>query len=155
MRFEIFSEIHKHTAGYLTNIKPPPRTLCRTGSGRRPRGRSRRRGPAGTKPSRHSSPPSFPSPSIPTHSARTCNRKTADELEHGTIIGILCSQIFLNWTNTVKNWIWDNIKYSNSISTFFLYSAFNSWPQIHILPSALISCHKKNFWPICTLLWKR
>lgn len=55
----------------LTNIKPPPRTPRQIGSERRPRGRSRRRGLAGTRPSRHSFPPAFPSPSTPTRSAHT------------------------------------------------------------------------------------
>ena len=54
----------------LTNIKPPPHTPRQIGSGKRRRGPSLRHGPAGTTPSRRSSPPSFPSPSTPTRSAR-------------------------------------------------------------------------------------
>lgn len=59
----------------LTNIKPPPHTPRRIGSERRPQGQSLHRGPAGTTPSRRSSPPSFPSPSTPTRSAHTCTAK--------------------------------------------------------------------------------
>lgn len=71
LQLKTFLEIYKLMDRCLTNIKPPPRTPHRIGSERRPRGRSLRRGPAGTTPSRRSSPPSFPSPSTPTRSART------------------------------------------------------------------------------------
>lgn len=59
----------------ITSIKPPPRTPRRTGSGRTPGGWSRRPWPGGTRPSRRSSPPAFPSLSSPTRSARTCGNK--------------------------------------------------------------------------------
>lgn len=64
----------RFTISYPTSIKPPPRTPHQIESERRRRGRSHCRGPAGTRPSRRSSPPAFPSPSIPIRSARTCNK---------------------------------------------------------------------------------
>lgn len=62
-----------------TNIKLLPHTPRQIGSERRQQGQSRCHGPVDTMPSHRSSPPSFPSPSTPTHSAHTCGRQKRKE----------------------------------------------------------------------------
>lgn len=88
----------------LTNIKLPPRTPRRIGSGRRPQGRSRRRGPEGTTPSRHSSPRAFPSPSTPTRSARTCStvKKKMGQPDPTHFILPLVPVNWLLWTGPLR-----------------------------------------------------
>lgn len=62
-----------------TSIKLLPHTPRQIGSERRQQVQSRRHGLVDTTPSHRSSPPSFPSPSTPTHSAHTCRRRKRKE----------------------------------------------------------------------------